>query len=265
MSSLERQGASGSPVMRQFSVFMLRRCFRILPLSMLVVTVVQVLSLPVGHLRDGHFEVVRTNGFGFLSNLFLTQKITGHDSIVAPLWSLSFEMQMYVVLPALFLIAVRPYALRLLAPLWIASVLIALSPMRAYWEMLLFVPTFLGGVIAYGVSRALPQRFPAAAFPVLLAALVYIFLKRPTDKVGWTCALLLGLLTPQFCELRAPWSSERARSLHATRTGSISHTSSSFGSPSIVLAACHSRCAGVFFWERAPWCRWPSIIWSKSL
>ena len=57
MYSLERQEGSerGAPI---YWSFLLRRCFRIYPLSCFVVLLIYLLRLPVGHLQDGWFSAI---------------------------------------------------------------------------------------------------------------------------------------------------------------------------------------------------------------
>src|SRR5579859_6702695 len=82
-----------------FLEFMVRRCFRLLPLSSFAVLVIALFHLPVGHLDKGHFLAGSTRSVDVLANLLLVQNLTKIESIEAPLWSLPFEMQMYLVLP----------------------------------------------------------------------------------------------------------------------------------------------------------------------
>jgi peptidoglycan/LPS O-acetylase OafA/YrhL len=88
-----------------FGSFFARRIFRIYPLSILVVLVIALLRLPVGHLRSGNFIVVNLSWAGLLSNLALVQDLTHSESITAVLWSLPYEMRMYLFLPFVFLLA----------------------------------------------------------------------------------------------------------------------------------------------------------------
>jgi peptidoglycan/LPS O-acetylase OafA/YrhL len=96
--SLERNSA--------FWPFLARRVFRIYPLSVVVVLCVVALAIPVGFPGD-HFSLPNREPSNVLLNLLLLQNISGGISVLAPLWSLPYEMQMYLLLPALFYLISR--------------------------------------------------------------------------------------------------------------------------------------------------------------
>src|SRR5579862_2325059 len=93
MFSLERQEQRlpGQPI---YWPFLIRRCFRIYPLSILMVLFVVAFALPVGTMRGGQFLPIHPGWSGLVANLLLVQNIFGW-SVLAPLWSLPYEMQMY--------------------------------------------------------------------------------------------------------------------------------------------------------------------------
>jgi peptidoglycan/LPS O-acetylase OafA/YrhL len=120
--------------------FYVRRIFRLYPLSMLFVLVAFVV-------RKG---LVPATAFNIGSNLLLIQNFTLTPSFPGHLWSLAFEIDMYLLLPlvAVFLACARPN-LRL-ALLYAATVIVAVS-MKYYFgrnHILGFAPCFLGGFIA---------------------------------------------------------------------------------------------------------------------
>ncbi len=82
--------------------FLLRRIFRIYPASIFVVSVVWTFGIPVAAIHPGSFSASRMTLSVLASNLLLVQNLTHHDSILGPLWSLPFEMDMYLLLPILF-------------------------------------------------------------------------------------------------------------------------------------------------------------------
>lgn len=207
MFSLERQRARnpGHPV---FLPFLVRRLFRILPLSIFIVLVTRICMLPVGHLRDGHFFYVQLSWRGLLSNLLLIQNLTHTESILAPLWSLPYELQMYLALPALFLLALRLRSWLPLLTLWICSVFLAMNSYRlekfGIPDILLYVPCFLPGLLAYKLSTRFRRTLPSFVWIIGLALATASYLAHPTPRRGWLACLVLGLLWPLCKELRLP-------------------------------------------------------------
>ena len=105
-----------------FGHFLVRRCFRIFPLSILLVLVVFAFKIPAANVGVWSIHYVDLGLGGLLSNLLLLQNLTFTPSIVGQLWSLPLEMQMYVLLPSLFLFARRATSVRPLLGLWVVAV-----------------------------------------------------------------------------------------------------------------------------------------------
>jgi peptidoglycan/LPS O-acetylase OafA/YrhL len=206
MFSLERQNKQpGNNSL--FGPFYVRRFFRIFPLSLLVVLTVYALRLPVAHLRDGIFRSVGFNWHELLPNLLLVQNLTHTDSIIAPLWSLPYELQMYLVLPVLFLIARATRGVYAIGLIWIFSVLLAVRALHVHRfevpDMLYYVPCFVAGVVAYKLTKSRSWDFPFFGWPLALAIITVIYLYWPSRQGGWICCLLVAVLLPQFREMRA--------------------------------------------------------------
>jgi peptidoglycan/LPS O-acetylase OafA/YrhL len=208
MFSMERhQLRSGGESL--FGSFFARRIFRIYPLSILVVVVIALLRLPVGHLRSGNFMVVNLSWAGLLSNLALVQDLTHSESITAVLWSLPYEMRMYLFLPFVFLLA---RWIRSPLPIFLCwGLAVLLATQSAYFErhgasdFLIFVPCFLSGVVAYKLSSFPRLRLNAWLWPCALAVVTLIYLKHQTPVSSWLCSIILGLVLPQFQELSNPF------------------------------------------------------------
>lgn len=204
MRSLARQDLR-APQEPKFVEFMLRRCFRLLPLSVLAVFTIAALGLPVGHLHAGQFLAVPIDGASILANLFLIQNWTGAESLEAPLWSLPYEMQMYLVLPALFSVA-RTSSVGRLVFLWGVAVMAGFALSRFGWldrfQMLAYVPCFMTGVIAFKLGGRRP-RLPWSWWPAAFGALTVLYLLHPSLLVGWLCCFALGLILSHFHEMPA--------------------------------------------------------------
>jgi peptidoglycan/LPS O-acetylase OafA/YrhL len=138
-----------------------------------------------------------------VSNLLLVQNLTYSDSIVGPLWSLPLEIQMYLGLPLLFLW--RKRSLWTLLPLWLLFGMLGhlpqVVPALGWFTLLLYVPNFLPGVIAFDLPET--RKIPSYLWPPLLLLLAVVYGYSPTRRVGAELCLLLGLMIPLFREISA--------------------------------------------------------------
>lgn len=234
MMSMERLRLDGWQL---FRTFMIRRIFRIYPLSILAVLLLAAVPLPkVLWLRWGW------PGWGaFVSNVALVQNVTGSGSTLDVLWSLPFEVQMYALLPLLFLWLRQGGGVRAAALGWVAAAGVALAE---YWirgapniqggMLTRYFPCFLGGLLAWQSLKVSRKRWPGWLWPVCVVSLVVgyrvLWLVRDfgpgvlvgrvqlsADRVGmwwpaWMevlvegafCALV-GLAIPWFREIRWGW------------------------------------------------------------
>jgi peptidoglycan/LPS O-acetylase OafA/YrhL len=203
MYSLERTGLRGRDLHKDFYV---RRVFRIYPLSILAVAVALALHL------DSNVNDIAGLSYGpppgtkaIISQFLLVQNLLHIKSIVNVLWSLPFEIQMYLFLPFLFAGAQRWRVVWPLLGLWMASVLAALAQPHVSVlnraTLLLFVPCFLPGVIAYALPRK--AMVPALGWPLFLLILIGAYTLKPGLQMGWFLCLLLGLGIPFFHEIQA--------------------------------------------------------------
>jgi peptidoglycan/LPS O-acetylase OafA/YrhL len=196
MLSLERSRLTGS---RLFTDFYVRRAFRIYPLAMTCV----VLSF-VSH------------GFGrewtwreLASNLALTTNLTYTENMVGGLWTLPLEVQMYVVLPVLFVMfRAAPLGFPFLA--WITAVCAGIIQPHVSdrLNVLVYSACFMGGVIAWRLSSVFRPRFAGRWWPLAFMATWPVFLFATRDSsmyFAWAFSLVLGLMIPLFAELRSPW------------------------------------------------------------
>lgn len=190
-----------------FAQFMLRRCFRLLPLCWLIILVVAIAHIPVAHTRHGEFLAVPLTGETLLSNFLLIQNLTGTESAIATLWSLPYEMQMYLLLPALFMMALA-VRLRVVLWTWLATALVAacfrFDGAERVRDALWLVPCFYAGIVAFKSSTRVRPTWPALTWPLLLIGLTLLYLEEPKPSVGALGCLVLGLCQPRIRELRLP-------------------------------------------------------------
>jgi peptidoglycan/LPS O-acetylase OafA/YrhL len=103
MCSIARQ-ESKAPGQSIALSFFVRRAFRIYPLSVFTVAFVSIFALPLGHFQNGTHVAVHLDRLGLFANYFLVQDIANRPSILVTLWSLPYEMHMYLLLPILYLL-----------------------------------------------------------------------------------------------------------------------------------------------------------------
>jgi peptidoglycan/LPS O-acetylase OafA/YrhL len=209
--SMQRSHLGGWALVKDFYI---RRFFRIYPLSIMAVLIAVALKLQPG--MSGLAYGIRPGAGEITSNLLLIQNLTGSASVIGPLWSLPFEVQMYVVLPFLFLWK-RRSVVTLLA-LWLIFGALGHFPEAypglAWLSLLIYVPNFLPGVLA----ATLPEKrtssghlcpayrfpsylFPAYLWPPFVLLLVATFFWKPTRLVGGLLCLLLGSAIPRFQQI----------------------------------------------------------------
>lgn len=212
MLSLERQWKK-QPMTELFTSFMVRRIFRIYPLSGAAVLLVVAFRLPMAELHPSHFVGMPLHCALIVSNLLLIQG-SAH-SILGPMWSLPYEMAMYLFLPWLFIFLLPKTSPWRACTIWALSLLAGFAflshigrPTSRYF--LLYIPCFLPGVIAYQLQRTRRPQFPAFLWPVVVTLTVLLFLYRqiPVSNdsfKSWFVCLLVGLAIPFFAQTPARW------------------------------------------------------------
>jgi peptidoglycan/LPS O-acetylase OafA/YrhL len=203
MASIERlqRRAGGRSV---FAEFMIRRAFRLLPLAWLTIAVIVAFALPVGHLQAGHFVAVSSAPLDVAQNLLLVQNLGGAESLEAPLWSLPYEMQMYLLLPLLFWLLSRARTPLAMLALWIAVAVAAKLRLHgSETDLLDYAPCFLAGVTGYAIARArrASWQLPFWLWPVAIAAATVFYVTRPTLPHGWVSCLVVATAVVAIREL----------------------------------------------------------------
>lgn len=209
MLSLERQTVQDGDRYRAL-LFLVRRAFRIYPLS--VVTVLLVSA--VAYYSSGQF-----NAREILSNLLLIQNITGDPSNPGALWSLPYEVQMYLLLPLFYAIVARTKSAAplYLGAIWLAATgfVLALWTLGLNYHLVKYLPCFIPGVIAFSLHRSDRVLSPWLLFlyVVALAVLfpVAVALGARENVLSWPVCLALGLLIPKCTEINNAWLGKVAK------------------------------------------------------
>ena len=213
MYSMERSHLNGVPLVRNFYV---RRLFRIYPLSILAVLTAVALRLDSGvNGVPGLSHAGPIAPGRILSNLLLMQNLMRPGSIINVLWSLPYELQMYIFLPFLFMwIRRKRTAVWNLFALWVLSVLLAVGRTQlaahgaptgftARISLLEYVPNFLPGLIAFTLVTS--PRIKSYLWPAFVFLLIGVYTVSPRPATGWALCLLLGLAIPFFGEIKTEW------------------------------------------------------------
>jgi peptidoglycan/LPS O-acetylase OafA/YrhL len=163
-----------------------------------------------------------------VQNFFVSE---GGNQLLGVLWTLPLELQMYLLLPILFLILRRITSTRMLLVAWGVSTLISLGApptlLRLFgptvlsldwgWvvlpTLLEFTPAFLAGALAYAFWRRPERRLPFAVLPLLLSAFVASYAAaidiqapgRVPVAVWMVFCLGVALLLPCIAEPKLPW------------------------------------------------------------
>ena len=182
--------------------FYIRRFFRIYPLSIAVVALVVLLHIPSNPAR----EYVWLGKRNLLSNFALTMNLTHSPMALAPLWSLPIEVQMYVILPLLFLVARSKRAFRNMVFIWLALVPLAyFQPlMTGPHNIMRFAPCFVPGIVAYTSLGKWKPRLPWYLWPPFILAAYAAYQWLDPRGYGWAECLALGLAIPMFREVQVP-------------------------------------------------------------
>jgi peptidoglycan/LPS O-acetylase OafA/YrhL len=197
--------------------FYIRRGFRIYPLSILIVTVVYFFKLPLAHLQPHQLSEGRYGLSVLFANLALVQNCLQNGEILGPLWSLPFEVQMYLVFPALYLMvragvgssaAIFGWAIVCMISLEAARLLpkinAHLAPL-ALPDMPRVIPMFLPGAIAYANGIRAKRTVSWWWMLVFLAfSMALTAMRVERIRFAFIC-LGLGVMLPFLRECAVAW------------------------------------------------------------
>ena len=190
MQSMERTKLSGLPLMRHFY---LRRAFRIYPLSVCLILTAIAFSIPANALGVTY----QWQGWRWLlTNLLLVQDLAGVEHISGPLWSLQYEVEMYLVLPILFLALKTFKVTASFVVIFMTGVVLSIvSPPCRY------VPCFLAGVIAYRLLGRVRAHLPGWLWYPALAGVVAAYNLTPFSDKNTLKNILLCLVVAALIPL----------------------------------------------------------------
>lgn len=197
MQSLEREPGAAN--------FLVRRMFRIYPLAVAVILTIVIFKIPQAVIGVHHFSGYKPDFGDILSNLTLTQNFSFRAPILGPTWSLSYEMQMYVLLPLIFILG---------RSLWrvigIYAVVFGIAIAGRHYSdtpnLTFFAPCFMGGVLAYRLEKSFTKwTAPAWCWPLFILILTALYTIGPDNPYkGYALCLVLGIAIPRFSQISWP-------------------------------------------------------------
>jgi peptidoglycan/LPS O-acetylase OafA/YrhL len=208
MRSLDRTGPR-----RMVLNFYIRRMFRIYPLSIACIAAVLLFQIP--QFPDGQYAPWNLKEIS--SNLLLIQNITRQRDIILPLWTLPREVQMYLILPFIYLLLKRFSSSIVVLILWFAF-FAAVPPFPSLYPVLSCFPSFMGGVFAYQLAKERVFRIPSVLWPAIIAVLfgAHIWSKQTIFgdyRMDYVMCMLLGLLIPNVVDLHESWLTRTSRTI----------------------------------------------------
>ena len=187
--------------------FYIRRAFRIYPLAILAIAVTLLFHAPVAGRTDAYFAYAAPPNFGALmAALLLTPNLFRGYGAMSVLWSLPYEVEMYVCLPALFFFVQRNFRLWPLVLFWCLEVALCRPLFHGVdHNFFLVIPYFLPGVMAYVGFTRHRASLPSWLFPPLLLLLWAVFMIHPGWREADVLCLFTGLALPTFHQIRSLW------------------------------------------------------------
>lgn len=189
-----------------FITFYIRRLFRIYPLSIVCVSIIVLFHLP----RAPWWPWSSPDLSTILANIFLYTEFMYKPVVSSVLWSLPYEVAMYLVLPVLYLIG-KAYGVRGILALWSLAVVagIAQPHISGRLEVFQYAPCFIAGVAAYFLGYGIRRhQLPFIGWPLTLVAAAGVLVYGTSREYGlearWILCLMIGLSAPFFAELRWP-------------------------------------------------------------
>lgn len=189
--------------------FYIRRIFRIYPLAWAVILIALIFHAPTGGTPDHFFFYAHPTWKQLIFQATLIQR--ANALLLGVMWSLPYEVEMYILLPAVFFFVRRNFSVWPLLVFWVLVLMNAREVPTDHHNFAVAMGYFLPGVMAYvGFGRWKPQ-LPGWMLPVFLLAMWAVFLYRFNFHRGWYFCLIVGLALPLFRQMKSKWVMEPSR------------------------------------------------------
>jgi peptidoglycan/LPS O-acetylase OafA/YrhL len=177
--------------------FYIRRWFRIYPLAWAVIAIALLLHTPTNHFFGAAHPNLKE--LVYQASLF---RMSGAE-LVSVMWSLQYEVEMYVLLPALFFFVRKNFAVWPLLAMWVLVILTTHGTPGTTHTFGVAIGYFLPGVMAYVGFGRWKARLPAWLLPVFLAVAWGVGWYHFTFHRAWLFCLAIGLGLPLFRQIRS--------------------------------------------------------------
>jgi peptidoglycan/LPS O-acetylase OafA/YrhL len=208
LMSMERMHLSNANFIE---AFYLRRAFRIYPLSIVCVLGYTVFQIP----ESPWMGFAKPTVGGSLANIGLIQNITSSPSIVGPLWSLPYEVQMCLLLPLLFVLITKRNSILLTSIILTGSIIAVVGELKLFGhaDVLRYIPCFFGGIFAYQRIRTERDIISSRLWiPAILSVMVVFYLLTAQARsnhlsavlghpISWAFCIAFGFMLPLFSEM----------------------------------------------------------------
>ena len=202
MYSLERMHRESDHVALRFYV---RRFFRLYPLAIFAIVLVLALGIP----SNTWYEPTSHTWQEITANLLLVQNLWVRKDVIGPLWSLPYEVQMYIVFPALYLVSRKRLGPIYLSGLYLAAcglgtLLWIFTGHENFGE---FIPCFLSGILCYSLRNRIKPFIPGVFWPLFVVGWIAAFCLVIEVQYwhAWIFCLVLGLAINCFHDSPARW------------------------------------------------------------
>jgi peptidoglycan/LPS O-acetylase OafA/YrhL len=199
MLSLDRQNLSKNKIYYKFYI---QRIFRIYPISIIVVTL-SFFTIYYKNLTAFDSKLFWSNIF-LIQNLVYYEELPGVKSMPGIIWTLCYEVQMYVFLPFLFLLTKKKIVKKLVILLFIFCVIFIL--INKYFNTPLFnitkyFPCFISGIFGYiyfkeNTKKISPVYLIGYLFLSIIFYPILVTKNIPENFLGVILCSILGLLIP---------------------------------------------------------------------
>jgi peptidoglycan/LPS O-acetylase OafA/YrhL len=133
--------------------------------------------------------------------------------LLGVMWSLPYEVEMYLLLPALFFFVQRNFSLWPLLVIWELVLVNSRHVPANTHNFAVAMGYFLPGIMAYVGFGRFKALLPGWTLMPFLVAMWLLFLYRYDYHRGWYFCLIIGMTLPLFRQMKSKWVLEPSRVL----------------------------------------------------